>query len=284
MRLALNSKFFADLDVEALGEKIAALGYDGIDLCVRPGHLITPDNVAARLPEAVEKWRQMGLDCPSVAAPVDFNDAQTPAAERLYAACATAGVGHIKIGYWYYAEGDDFWALMDQARRGLEGFAALSRRYGVKTCCHTHSGPCLGSNAAGLMHLIGGFAPQEVGAYIDFGHLALDGEDAAMAIALVRRHLALVGVKDGHQRPQPDKTPPYGPAFARLGAGSVDWRRVLGLLRKAGYDGALLVHTEYDFDESIIRQVGFAGRVPEGLEAQARGDAAYLRRLLEEQI
>ena len=40
------------------------------------------------------------------------------------------------------------------------------------------------------------------------------------------------------------------------------------------------MHTEYRFDEAIIRQVGWAESSPPNLEEWARADAAYLRRAL----
>ena len=45
MEIVLNSKFFTELSVEQLGEKAIELGYDGVDICVRPGHPIHVDNV-----------------------------------------------------------------------------------------------------------------------------------------------------------------------------------------------------------------------------------------------
>ena len=57
MKIVLNSKFFSSLSVEKLGEKAAELGYDGIDLNIRPGHPVDPDNVAEALPEAIKVWK-----------------------------------------------------------------------------------------------------------------------------------------------------------------------------------------------------------------------------------
>ena len=62
----------------------------------------------------------------------------------------------------------------------------------------------------------------------------------------------------------------------------MDWRRALGALHRIGFDGPLTVHTEYDFDESIMRQVGYAETRPPNVEEYAREDAAYLRRVLSE--
>ena len=276
MDIVLNSKFFAELSPAALGEKVASLGYDGVDLCVRAGHPVDPDNVDRTLPIAVAALRAAGMSCPLVSAPVTFNDAESPEAERLYAACAEAGVPRIKIGYWYFTEGEDYWAVLEQAKEGLAGLARLSARYGVQTCCHTHSGPCLGSNCAGLMQLIGDFAPQEVGAYPDFGHMALDGEDQAMGLAMVKSHLSIVAAKDATHIER-SGAPSRGPIFTHVGAGSVDWHRALRLLAGLDFSEPLVVHTEYSFSEAIIRQVGYAEEKPPGLEHYARQDAAVLR-------
>ncbi len=283
MNIVLNSKFFEDLSALELGEKAMELGYDGIDICVRPGHPVNLENVDRKLPAAHRIWRQQGLICPLVSAPVNFNDPTTSAAERLYAACAEAGIGHIKLGYWKFEAGDDYWQVLMRAREGLAGFARLSARYGVKTCYHTHSGPCIGSNCAGVMHLVHDLEPQLLWIYPDFGHMALDGEDMAMGLAMIRDYLAIVGIKDSFHARQPEGSEPlHIPMFTSLGQGSVNWRRALELLDLLEYRGVLSVHTEYQFGEHIIRQVGYADEKPVNLEELARQDAEYLRGLLRE--
>ena len=283
MDIVLNSKFFAELSPQALADKVAGLGYDGVDLCVREGHPVDPENVGQALPSAIAQLRAAGLSCPLATAPTTMMDATDSTAERLYAACAEAGVPRIKIGYWYCNEGDDYWAVLDRAKKALAGFARLSGRYGVQTCCHTHSGPCLGSNCAGLMHLIADFPPSEVGAYPDFGHMALDGEDMAMGLSMIAGHLSIAAAKDATHIEQPGVVPPRGPIFTHVGAGSVDWRRALGLLARMDFTGPLVVHTEYSFAEAIIRQVGYAEEKPPGLEQYARQDVAILRQIAVEE-
>ncbi len=283
MKIVLNSKFFADLSVEQLGEKAIELGYDGIDICIRPGHPIHLDNAIQALPKAVKVWQAQNLVCPLATAAVDMTDPDTPEADRLYAACAEAGIPRLKIGFWKFNEGDDYWQVLDAAHAKLKGFVKFSEKHGVQTCYQIHSGPCIGSNCAGLMHLIKSFDPRYVGAYTDFGHLALDGEDWAMGLAMIRDYLSVVGIKDAFYVPQPvGHIPPYIPCFVKLGEGCVNWHRCLGLLCELGFDGPLTVHTEYCFDESIIRQVGYADTSPPNLEQWAKDDVAYLRRILSE--
>ena len=54
-----------------------------------------------------------------------------------------------------------------------------------------------------------------------------------------------------------------------------------GALSRVGFDGPISVHTEYDFDETVIRQVGYADSTPPNLEEWAMEDAAFLRRALD---
>ena len=193
MEVILNSKYFEDLTPAKFGESAKSLGYDGVDVCVRPGHPVHPGNVAVALPQAVAVWADQGLSCPLATLPTDFTDPLVPEVEAVYAACAESGVQMIKPGYFGFADGDDYWQTLDRARSHLEGFAALSERHGVKTACHTHSGRCLGSNCAGLMHLVQGFDATHVGAYPDVGHMALDGEDVGMGLAMVQKYVDYAG-------------------------------------------------------------------------------------------
>ena len=94
MQIVLNSKFFNHLSVENLGEATKNLGYDGLDICLRPNHPIDPNNALVELPSATRIWEEQGL----------------------------------KIGFWQFESNDDYWQLFDRARKALDGFTALSRR------------------------------------------------------------------------------------------------------------------------------------------------------------
>lgn len=280
MQIVLNSKFFRTLNVPELGAKAQALGFDGLDLCVRQGHPVNLGNVATTLPAAVTAWKERGLVCPLATAPVTLVNPDAPEVEPLYAGCAEAGVPRVKIGFFPFTPGDDYWALVEAARRALEGFARVGEKHGVQTVYQVHSGPVLGSNCAGLMHLLRGLDPRWVGAYPDLGHMVLDGEDYPMGLAMVREYLSIVAVKDAYHAPQTaGSEPPFVPRFVPLGRGAVNWRRALGALKAQGFDGAFSVHTEYEFEESVIRQVGYADSTPPNLEEWAKADVAYVRRL-----
>ena len=275
MKIILNSKFFSELSVERLGEKAAELGYDGIDLNIRPGHSVDPDNVTEVLPGAIKVWEGQGLVCPLATAPVTMTDPQAPEVERMYAACADSGVPRFKIGFFKYDEGDDYWDVVDAARLSLEGFAKLSERYGVQTCYQIHSGSNIGSNCAGLMHLIRNFPPGYVGAYPDVGHLALDGEDiqrfqevvrmVPAAEAVVRYAVQLASAS----RPGQAGTAEFIDQWVNWGAGlRASQNMVLGAKAKALLDGRTHITVE---DIQSLAHATMRHRILIGYRAEAEG-------------
>ena len=282
MQALIFTKIFQELGVEETGERVKGLGFDGVDLAVRPGFCVSPANAPEVLPGAVETWSGMGLAAPLISLAVDANDPADPETIGVFEAAGEAGVGLIKVGYFPYTVGEDYWSLVSAARAALEGFAQLSERTGVRTVYHTHSGPNLGSNCAGLMHLLWGFDPALIGAYVDMGHMAVEGEDDEMGLAMVRDHLAAIGAKDARfiELGDPAAPAPWGKHFVFIGQGATPWNRVLTLLHSWGFDGPFSVHGEYTSDQTVIATVGGLDMADEARRLRAEGiesDLAFLR-------
>jgi len=267
--LVYFTKFLAGLDPAEIATVIRKFGLAGLDLAVRPGHWVNPDNVAEALPKALAIWKEAGLDVALVSTETNLTSPSHPAAEAIYAACGARRVPNIKIGYWRAGGDRPYRTALDQARRDLEGFAALSRRHGVRTLLHTHAGSYLTCNATGLMLLAAAHEPALVGAYLDPAHLAVNGEPLDLALDIVGPHLAMVAAKNAAYiaRPGPDGTT-WRKEMCLLSEGLVDWRAALGLLERAGYRGVISLHGEYAGAEER-----------EAILAKVATDAAYLLKL-----
>jgi len=156
----------------------------------------------------------------------------------------------------------DYWAEVDRIRSALQGWQQLARSYGVRICYHTHSGLFMGLNCAALMHLLSGFDPQWIGAYIDPGHMAVNGEPFPLGRAMVGEHLAVVGLKDALlARREGEEGPTV--SFVEAGKGMVSWSTVFADLVKARFNGPLSIHAEYEVKsreelfETIRRETAF---------------------------
>jgi sugar phosphate isomerase/epimerase len=267
MQLIAFSKHFQDKTPAQLVEIAHANGLDGWDLCVRPGHPVNPDNAAQALPEAARLFAAAGLSLPMVTGNFDLLEPEHATARPLLAAMNRAGVRELKLGYYAFDPAkQDYWREVDRIRRAWEGWQRLAGEYEVRVNYHTHSNRCMGMTGGMLAHLLRGFDPRRIGAYLDPAHLLVEGEEFAVALAIVREHLSLVALKDvllareeasGHGR--------RAVAWVKAGEGMVDWTAVFAELARARFDGPMSVHCEF-----------LAGSDPQFLPA-ARRECAFFR-------
>lgn len=241
MRYVYFTKMLQGLDVAGLVAFAKETGLDGFDLTVRPGFPVTPDNAAAELPRAAKTIKDAGLIIGLATAPTSLNDAASRVAEAIFDACAKAGVPAVKIGYFPYK--GKFDAELAEARRRLAGFAKLAAKTGVRACYHTHSGMYLGNNAAGLRLLLEDLDPHHVGAFLDTGHVAVNGGPIRMELDLLRRWLALVAIKDMVWEKQ--KTG-WRHRVVPAGEGIVRWSEAAAGLRECKFNGTISLHAEYE--------------------------------------
>ncbi|HUT34766.1 MAG TPA: sugar phosphate isomerase/epimerase family protein [Planctomycetota bacterium] len=246
MRLIFFTKSLKGMDAAATGREVLGMGLEGLDLAVRTGYCVNPDNVTTELPKAMKVWADQGLSVPMVTTPGDFTDPNPPIAETMLAACGAAGIREIKLGYWTWKQ-PGYWQQVDAIRAALDGFARLAEKHGVRVAIHTHSGAFYGLNASAAMHLVKGFDPRTVGVYVDPGHLSMNGEPIRMAVDMVRDHLCLVAIKAMiHVKREKDGRMAWRHLLVPLREGLVDWQETMKALREVGYDGPVTFHSEYD--------------------------------------
>lgn len=249
MRIVVFSKMFRQYDINGLVSLGQELGVEGWDLAVRKGHPVNPDNVENALPTAVHHLEEAGQPVLAVTGETDLLYPNTPYAEPLLRAMDTAGVRVLKLGYFLFDPAkQSYWQEVDNVRRALDGWQRLARRYHVKVVYHTHSGMgYMGVNAGALMHLIRDFDPSAIGAYLDAGHLVVNGEPFAFALAMVKPYLAMVGLKDFKPMLQPSGDEHrLRWQCVPAGQGGVAWSEVFRLLAKEGFAGPCSVHAEFE--------------------------------------
>ncbi len=259
--------FTKHLKGQSIDEMIASMkfvGSDGMDLAVRPGYPVNPDNCADALVPAVERIRAAGLEVPMVTSPGGLTTATESYARALFQACGDARIPLIKLGYWGAPE-EDYWGAVSKLNDDLTGFVALGDEFGVKPCLHTHSGNNMFLNAAAMMHTLREFSPAQAGAYVDVGHLAVCGEPPPLALNMAAEWLSIVGMKDRDRIKRDDGSTTTRTVI--MGAGFVDWKQTVDWLVKHNFAGPLTFHSEFPADST------------EFLLEQTKRDFAYIRAL-----
>jgi sugar phosphate isomerase/epimerase len=277
MQFVLFTDNLADLTVRQACDAAKQAGFDGLDLTLRPGGHVLPENAEMGLSEAKRIAEASGMTIPMVSTAV--TDSESPHAEAIFAAAAHYGARRLKLGYWEYCPFGKAVEQIDGARRSLEGIIKLGRKYHVLPCVHCHSGPFVASGGPLLYFLLKDFAPSDVGAYVDPMHMSIEGGRSVWEIGLdlLAPWIALVGIKNyrwipgtrdhlGQQR--------FRWEYCPLADGQAPLPEFLADLKSLKYDGIVSFHSEYK-GETSFRRLG----TTELLEQSGR-DLAYVKRLL----
>ena len=276
MQLVMFSKMLQEFDISGAGDIIKDIGFDGVDLTVRPSGHVLPENVEAELEPAVETLRDKGLSVPMLSTGIESAD--DPAAEPTFRTAAACGVEALKLGYWQVRE---FGAMRDEiaaAKLKLEGINALAEKYGVSANIHIHSGDFLSALAPIVSMLIEPFDPACIGAYPDLCHMGIEGARSGwkQGLDLLGGRTNLVGAKNAGliREDAADGTVRWATKLVPVGEGITPFPEAFGYLKQLGFDGTVSFHSEYKGSSSL------KDMTTEELIDQTREDLRYVKGLL----
>ena len=246
-QLTVFSKPWPDKTLAELGAFVRNLGFDGVELPVRPGFQVVPESIKTGLPEAAKILADEGVKIGSVAGTAD---------RATVEACGEAGVPIVRVC-----------ETIDMKIGYIESEKKIRARYddllpvlidsGVAIGVQNHCGFDVGS-AIGVMHLIEQYDPAQVGAVLDVAHCGLDGEPDEMAIDIVWTHLLLVNLKSGMRRRTagPEvKDAPWELYWTTGGLGITNWKTTIDTLGKRGYKKDICLTAEYSRHDLVNKLI-----------------------------
>lgn len=234
------SKHLQFLDYAALAKTCKELGLDGVDLTVRKGGHVLPENVSADLPRAVETIRAAGLDVPMITTNLCRGD--DPDARPILEAASKLGIRYFRIGGQAYPETGNPREAFPGLVAELKGLAKIAEDSGMTAGYHNHSGHNnVGAALWDLQELLDAVDSDHLGSNFDVGHAKVEGALGVWQInaRLMAPRVKMMAVKDFVW--EGDK-PKWGP----LGAGIVPLLDFLTIFREqAGFAGPISMHFEY---------------------------------------
>ena len=233
------------LSIPELAAHIASLGFDGIELPVRPGYPVSPDNVTTDLLPAVRVLGEHGLTIASIAGPTT---------ETAMAACSEAGIPIIRICADVEA-GESYLDAESRIQRYFDTLVPLLDKHGVTLGIQNHCGRGI-ANAMGLRSLISKYDPRHVAIVWDAAHNAINGEEPELALDIVWSHLCMVNFKNAfweRSNGPESESARWRPYWTTGRHGLASWPRVAQELLRRGYSGVVCLTAEYNDSNSVNR-------------------------------
>ena len=269
--LCVFSKPLPELDWRSLARAAKQVGFDGIDLTVRPGGHVLPERAAEDLPKAIGIIREEGLQVPMIT--TALTSAADPTARPILSTAARLSIPFFKVGYYQYKM-VNVRKELEEAGAEFRGLVELSRRCGIQAGYHNHEA-YIGAPVWDMASVIETLDPKWAGFYFDPRHAVAEGGVGGWKIAtnLVIPRLKMLAIKDFRweksEKGWMDNNCP-------LGEGMVDWKYFLKTLAGSSFNGPISLHVEYEVpgDTQAARQ--------ENILAALRRDLQFLKARLRE--
>ena len=236
------SKHLQWLDYKGMAETAAEVGFDGVDLTVRPRGHVLPERAVDDLPKAVEAVKKAGIKVMMMTTAI--TDPQDPLTEPILKTASRLGVRYYRTGYYRYDRAKSVPATLDEIRPRLRDLAAMNEHYGIAASYQNHAGDgYVGAPLWDLHSLLKDFDPRWIGSQYDIRHATVEGGTSwPTTLRLLAPHINTLVAKDFLWAQRDGK---WRTENCPLGQGMVDFPKYFSMLDDQKIAVPFSLHLEY---------------------------------------
>ncbi|MCE5346213.1 MAG: TIM barrel protein [Bacteroidales bacterium] len=245
-RICIFSKHLQWLDWSEMAMVSAEMGFDGVDLTVRPQGHVLPERVVDDLPKAMEAVKKAGSNIFMITTAI--NDADDPLSEKILKTAASLGIRHYRMGYFYYEDDKTIDENLNTIQLKLTRLAKLNEKYSISGEYQNHSGISgtgiyFGSPIWDLGKVLKDINSHYLGSQYDICHATVEGFDTwPVGLKLLSRYIGTIDIKDYQWL---KKNGRWTSEAVPLGEGMVDYKKYTALLKQFNISGPISIHYEY---------------------------------------
>jgi L-ribulose-5-phosphate 3-epimerase len=245
-KLSIFSKHLQWLDYKEMAKVVAELGFDGVDLTVRPEGHVLPERVEEDLPKAAEAINKAGKKIYMLTTAI--TSADDPITEKILKTASSLGIHHYRMGYGHYDESLSVEENISSIQVKLAGLAKLNEKYSVSGEYQNHSGVAkegiyFGAAIWDLAEVLKKINSKWLGSQYDIYHAYIEGANTwPIGMKLISPYIRSIDMKDFFWLKKDGK---WISETVPLGEGMVDFKRYFGLMKQYGINVPVSLHYEY---------------------------------------
>ncbi len=242
LKVHLFSKHLQFLDLKKAGQIAAELGFDGLDLTVRPKGHILPENVKSDLPKALQDIKDAGSSCEmittaitSTSNPIDVDIIKTAAAEHIK---------YYRTDWFKYHKDMPMSESLNIYKRQINQLAELNKQENIVGCYQNHAGTSIGSSFWEVQQLLEQVDTSWFGTQYDIRHALVEGGFSwENGLRLLKDQIKVIVLKDFKWDRVGGK---WQAVNVPIGEGMVDFTTYFKRLKSYGLNPPVSLHLEYD--------------------------------------
>ncbi len=244
--LHVFSKHLQFLDYDHMAEAAAEIGFDGVDLAVRPGGHVLPENVAKDLPKAVEAIKKQGLQAKMMTTALTDPDDTTN--QKLLSTASDQGIQYYRTNWLKYPQKVNIPEYMEECRKKLAKLAKYNQKLGIYGSYQNHSGPhYVGAPIWDLAAILREIDSPHLGNQYDIRHATVEGGEAwPLGLQYIQPHINTLVMKDFRWEEEGGK---WKVLNTPIGEGMVDFAAFFKMLKEMNLSAPVSVHYEYEMPE-----------------------------------
>ena len=235
------SKHLQFLNYADMADAAVSMGFNGVDLTVRPDGHVSPDRVDDDLPKAVDALTKVGF-APDIMTTA-VGDATNATDVRVLKTASALGFQRYRMNWYRY----DPKQTVPDSIQGFQGqfraLGELNKTLNLVGCYQNHAGLLVGASVWEIWEMLKTADPACMGVQYDIRHATVEGGLSwPNGLRLLQPHIKSIALKDFLWS---TKNGVSSVQNVPIGEGMVDFKTYFRLLKQANLRVPVSLHIEY---------------------------------------
>jgi sugar phosphate isomerase/epimerase len=241
LNINIFSKHLQFLDFKEAGEIAADLGFNGLDLTVRPKGHVLPENVSTVLPKAISDINKAGSSCKMIT--TNIEDVGHQLDVNIIKTAGDLGIEFYRTNWFKYIEDIPMNESLEMYRDKIQQLGDLNREHGIIGCYQNHAGTDVGSSFWEIQKLLETVDHKYFGTQYDIRHAVAEGGYSwENGLRLLHKQIKVIVLKDFKWGKENGA---WKAINVPIGQGMVDFEKYFRLLKSYGLNPPVSLHLEY---------------------------------------